>query len=231
MKKLDDICFIVQARLNSQRVPQKMVKSFKGSKKSTTLFDLILDKLLNSKVIPKSNIIASVYEPELAKIANNKGVFIFKRSHKSANEDNSLQTIYEWHDKLPYKYVVLISGCNPLLKIETIDNFVTQYMSSDKDGAFAVFEKRTYYWDKLGIPITDWKKANIMNTKIVEPIYEAAHCLYASKLDIIKEGHWMDINYPPQPELFVMDELEAFDIDYEWQFKLGEKLYYEEDKN
>jgi CMP-N-acetylneuraminic acid synthetase len=35
----------------------------------------------------------------------------------------------------------------------------------------------------------------------------------------------MDTNYPPQPELFVMPELEAFDIDYEWQFNIAEKLY------
>ena len=64
-----------------------------------------------------------------------------------------------------------------------------------------------------------------MNTKLVEPIYEAAHCLYASRMDIIGDGYWMDTNSPPQPELFTMDELEAFDIDYEWQFTLGEKLY------
>ena len=55
--------------------------------------------------------------------------------------------------------------------------------------------------------------------------YEAAHCLYASRLDIIKDGFWMDTNLPPQPELFLMDELEAFDIDYEWQFQVGEVLY------
>jgi len=64
-----------------------------------------------------------------------------------------------------------------------------------------------------------------MNTKLVDPIYEAAHCLYASRLDIIEKGYWMDTNYPPQPELYVMKELEAFDIDYEWQFQLGEQLY------
>ena len=64
-----------------------------------------------------------------------------------------------------------------------------------------------------------------MNTKLVEPIYEAAHCLYASRMDIIGDGYWMDTNSPPTPELFVMDELEAFDIDYEWQFNLGEKIY------
>lgn len=226
MKKLNDIAFIVQARLNSQRVPQKMIKPFNTKGRNTTLFDLVLDKLLDSEIIPKSNIVASVHEPELIQIANRKGVSVFERSHSSANEDNSLQRIYEWHDKLPqFKYVVLISGCNPLLTTTTIDNFTLNYLKSDKEGAFAVFEKKTYYWNTNGEPITDWKNASIMNTKIVEPIYEAAHCLYASRLDIIKDGKWMDTNYPPQPELFVMDELEAFDIDYEWQFNIAEKLY------
>jgi CMP-N-acetylneuraminic acid synthetase len=49
--------------------------------------------------------------------------------------------------------------------------------------------------------------------------------LYASELGIIEKGFWMDTNSPPRPELFIMEELEAFDIDYEWQFKLGEQLY------
>ena len=36
----------------------------------------------------------------------------------------------------------------------------------------------------------------------------------------------MDDNLPPKPELFVIEnELEVFDIDYEWQFQVAEKLY------
>jgi CMP-N-acetylneuraminic acid synthetase len=34
----------------------------------------------------------------------------------------------------------------------------------------------------------------------------------------------MDTNSPPQPKLVVMEELEAFDIDYQWQFEIAEKL-------
>ena len=55
--------------------------------------------------------------------------------------------------------------------------------------------------------------------------YEAAHCLYASRLDIVKGGCWMDTKVPPEPELFVVKEEEVFDVDYEWQFKLCEALY------
>tara|TARA_A100001515_G_scaffold70151_1_gene55736 strand:- start:6140 stop:6808 length:669 start_codon:yes stop_codon:yes gene_type:complete len=221
MKKIEDVCILVQARLGSQRVPNKMLRPFAG----TTLTDILFKKLKSSKVIPKNNIYFSAWEQELKDVAKKHDINIYHRSEQSANEDNSLQLIYEWHDKLPFKYVILVSACNPLLKIETIDSFVESFINSDKEGGFAVFEKKTYYWNKDGKSITDWKGATIMNTKVVEPIYEAAHCLYASRLDVVKDGYWMDTKSPPQPELFVMDEFEAFDIDYEWQFKLGEKIW------
>ena len=37
--------------------------------------------------------------------------------------------MYEWWNKLPYKYVILVSACLPLLKIETIDEFFNHYLS------------------------------------------------------------------------------------------------------
>jgi len=223
MKKLDDIVFLVQARLNSQRVPQKMIKPFAN----TNLFELILSKLSQSNIIPKQNIIASVHEQELKNIANNLGINIFDRSHDSANNDNSLQKIYEWHDKLSYKYVVLISGCNPLLQVDTIDKFVEQFINQNEENLFAVIEKKQYYWNKEGKLITPWPEdQTIMNTKAVESTYEAAHVLYASRLDLIKNDRFMgDFQKENGIKLFTMPEIEAFDIDYEWQFNIGETLY------
>tara|TARA_R110000851_G_scaffold111905_1_gene235750 strand:+ start:2716 stop:3408 length:693 start_codon:yes stop_codon:yes gene_type:complete len=223
-KNIDDIAFIVQARLNSQRVPQKMIKPFAG----TNLFGLVLDKLLQSKIIPSENIIASVYEEELFYEANTKrNIRTFERSYESANNDNDIKKIYEWHNKLPHKYLVLISGCNPLLDISTIDDFVRQFVEQEEENLFAVFEKKTYYWNKEGALITPWPKdQTIMNTKAVEPINEAAHVLYASRMDLIQDEKFMgDFEKPGGIKLFKMDELEAFDIDYPWQFEVGEMLY------
>ena len=224
MKNINDVCILVQARLGSTRVPGKMLRPFAG----TTLVDILFNKLKSSKVIPKENIYFSAYEDELKEVGKKHNINIFERSKESAfSEGNPLSEIYEWYDKLPFKYVVLISACNPLLKIETMDSFVESFLNSDKEGGFAVFEKKTYYWDKNGKSITDWGELPIMNTKFVDPIYEAAHCLYASRMDVIGDGYWMDTKSPPEPELFKMGELEAFDIDYEWQFKLGEILFRE----
>ena len=222
IKNINDICVLVQARLGSQRVPGKMLRPFAG----TTLVDILFKKLKNSTIIPQENIYFSTYEQELKNIANNHNINVFSRSKASAMSEGKILTeIFEWHDKLPFKYVVLISACNPLLKIETIDNFIKSFINSNKEGGFGVFEKKTYYWDKDGTSITDWKGLSSMNTKFIDPVYEAAHCLYASRMDIIKEGYWLTKNGPSEIELFTIDELEAFDIDCEWQFNLGEKLY------
>ena len=223
-KSLKDICFIIQARLNSTRVPRKMIKLFLD----TTLMDLGIQKVLDSKIIPEENFYVSVHEEELKDIAKNKGVQIFERSYESANEEHTVSGMYEWSDKLSYKYVVLISACVPLLKTETIDKFVEAYINTESEGLFGVIEKKQYYWDKNGDLITKWPEGfTIMNTKMVETTYEAAHCLYASRMDTIKDEIWMgDTPFTKgNPELFEMDEMEAFDIDYEWQFKMAEKLY------
>lgn len=224
MKNLNEIAFIVQARLNSQRVPQKMIRPFGG----LNLFAIALDKLLESKIIPAINIFGSVYEPELVSVLEERGLNYWNRSEESANEDEDIKLIYEWHNKLPakYKYVVLISGCNPLLKVETIDKFVEQFVLQPEDNLFAVTEKKTYYWDQSGKMITPWPESQkIMNTKTVEPVYEAAHCLYASDLDLIEKEQFMVDFSKENLKLFKIDELEAFDIDYEWQFKAAELLY------
>ncbi len=209
--------------MNSQRVPKKMTREFNG----TSLFEIAINKVLDSKVIPRDNFYVSVYEDELIDIANELDVNIFKRSYESANNDNSLQMIYEWHDKLPFKYVVKINGCSPLLKTETIDGFVNQFINQEEDNLFGVIETKDYYFDKDGKLVTPWPEGQtLMNTKAVDITYKAAHVLYASRMDIIKEDRFMG-NFEVEGgiKLYPMDELECFDIDYEWQFQLGEQLW------
>jgi len=224
-KSKKSLALVVQARLASQRVPQKMIRPFAG----TTLLDILFTKLRKIKSLDIEDIYISAYDQPIKDIAGKYGFKVFNRSERSALEERDLKTILEWHADLSdqYKYVVMVSACNPLLKVETIDNFIQSFIDSDEPGAFGVIKKKTYYWDKNKDPITDWKDEPGMNTKYVDEVYEAAHCLYASRLDIIAEGYWMCKELPPKLELFVVEELEAFDIDYEWQFRVGEKLYKE----
>ena len=188
MKSINDVLVVIQARLNSQRIPKKMLKPIGNS----NLFEIAIDKVLQSNVIPKSNFYVSIYEDELISIAQSKNVNIYKRSYESANNDNSLQKIYEWHDKLPFKYVIKINGCSPLLKTETIDKFINTFLKQKEENLFGVIESKDYYWNKEGVLTTPWpSNQTIMNTKAVEITYKAAHVLYASRIDLIKNNMFM----------------------------------------
>ena len=71
-----------------------------------------------------------------------------------------------------------------------------------------------------------------MNTKTADKVFEAAHCLYAGKLSAIKDGIWMgNFNNPGEINLFPIEEKAAFDVDYQWQFDLYEKMWSFENEN
>ena len=222
MKNINNIAVLVQARLSSERAPKKMIRPFAGS----TLTDICIEKLLTSKIIPKENIFLSVYEPQLVEIGQKYGINVFVRSKESAmSEGESMQVLYEWWNKIPFEYVILVNACAPMLKIETVDNFFHAYLNSESNGMFGVIEKKNYFWDKDGnclIPPTE----AVMNTKTAEVTKEAAHCLYASSLASIGEGIWMgDFRKKDDIELVPVPEEEVFDIDYEWEFDIYETIY------
>ena len=208
----------------------------------TNLTELMIKKILTSKVIPRENFYLSVYEKELVEIAEKYNVNVYHRSRESSFWDAGgapLNICYEWWNKLPFTYCILISACAPFLKIETIDSFVQEYLDIDETGMFAVIPKKQYYWNDKFNFITEWPEEEtsigdeikttpykVMNTKSVGITYEAAHCLYASKMDGLKDGIWMgDFNKPGDIKLVSVDEEEVFDIDYEWQFKMAEAKY------
>ena len=125
MKNKEDVCLVVQARLGSERLPGKMLKPFAES----NLVDILFKKLKKLKNISQSNIFFSAYEQELKDVAIENRVNIYDRSEESAkSEGQPLSEIYEWHNVLPFKYVVLVSACNPLLKVSTIDDFIKSFI-------------------------------------------------------------------------------------------------------
>jgi CMP-N-acetylneuraminic acid synthetase len=222
MKRIEEVAFLIQARLSSQRCPQKMARPFAG----TTLLDLNIRKLVESNLIPNENIYVSVYEEELVEIAENYPVNIFRRSEKSAmSEGTPMTEIYEWWDKIPHKYVILTNACVPMLTVDTIEDFTRAYLKTTNTGMFGVIEKKNYFWDSHGNFLTTIDEA-VMNTKTAQTVLEAAHCLYAGSLEDIGHNIWMgDFSKKGDIDLHPVPEQEVFDIDYEWEFELYEKLY------
>ena len=225
-KDINDVCFIIQARTHSSRVPNKMLRPFAGS----NLFEISINKILNSTIIPKNNFHLSIRDPNLINIANKYGINYFIRSKESIREPVTLPKVLEWHNKLPYKYFVIVNACNPILKVETLDEFVTQFLNSNSKGQFAVFEKKTFLFNNKGVMINEFfgedKYLATLETKFAETCYEAAHSLYAGTMeDIGKEIYMGSFKKPKDPEFFIMEEIECFDVDWPWQLEIAEIMY------
>lgn len=226
MKDIRDTVFIIQARTQSTRVPNKMLRKFADS----NLFEIAINKVLSSSIIPKENFYLSVMDDDLKDIANEYGVNTFERSEESTQEPVTLQKALEWYNKLPFKHFVIINACNPLLKVETIDDFVLSFLKSKSNGMFGVFEKKTFLFNNDGEMINRFfgedKYLATLETKFVETCYEAAHSLYAGSTDDIANGIYMGtFKDKNNPSFYVMDETECFDIDWEWQFQVAEVMY------
>jgi len=132
MKNPEQVAVIVQARLSSERVPQKMIRPFAG----TNLVQICIDKVKASK-IPRENFYFAAHEPELVDIAYRNNLCVFHRSERSAkSEGTPLTDIYEWHDKLApqFTHCIMINACCTLLDVETINNFWDVYLQSKADG-------------------------------------------------------------------------------------------------
>lgn len=224
MKNINDIIVIIQARTCSSRSPKKMIKDFCN----TNLTNIAIEKILNSKIIPKENFYLCVGEKELIDIGKKYNVNIFERSEKSVKENSDVKIIYEWHNKINYKYWIKINACQPLLTINTIDDFILKFLNSDNEGMFSVIKKKNYFWDKNGKMMTPWPEGlTIMNTGVVEPTFEACHSLFAGSRNQLENGIWtgkfQNLN---DPELYeIKNEIETSDIDYDWEFKVCEILY------
>jgi CMP-N-acetylneuraminic acid synthetase len=196
MKEERKVAVVLQGRLNSQRVPNKMIRDFGD----TNLFTLALGKL-EASWIPRGHIYISVGDQPLLEIAKKYPFNIYHRTPESCNATNnpnvpdSLKLLYEWYRYLigeGYTHVMLLSACHPLLQVSTINSFYSRCsVREDLDGLFSVVKRSNYYWDEFGEPITDWDGAKLMNTRRVRPIYEAAHCLYFSKISYI-QGRMLD---------------------------------------
>jgi CMP-N-acetylneuraminic acid synthetase len=119
---------------------------------------------------------------------------------------------------------------NPLLTTATIDKAIESYLRSldTYDSLFSVTRRQVrLYWGD-GRPVNH-EPQELLRTQNLQPIYEENSNLYIFFRASFSESG--DRRIGVRPQMFVMDKLEAVDIDEEQDFKLAEiihKLKYSE---
>jgi CMP-N-acetylneuraminic acid synthetase len=217
MKDVSRIALIIQARVNSSRLPGKMILPFADS----NLVEISIEKVKKSN-FPISNFYLSIRDQEIIDISKKHGVNYYYRSDNSVRNDDvvafTLPEVLEWWDKLDYDYYILMSACNPLLKISTLNSF----------------EHRRFFFKPSGEIFQEYngteQQKRTFNTKFVEPIYSAGPLRAGKMSDIGKHIYMGDFNIPNSVPFFKYNSDEYIDIDYRWEFEAAQALYKEKKK-
>lgn len=211
---------------HSDRIPGKNMKSFAGK----PLYHQIAETLMGSRFISRIIINTDARDiqedvehhfPEIKVIVRPKDICgdripmnrIIQHDLKQLDGDHFLQT----------------HSTNPLLRATTLDKAINTYFSNlhRHDSLFSVTAHQTRFYDTDGNPINH-DPSKLLPTQELTPVYEENSCLFVFSRSSFGKSGYRRIGVNPLP--FVMNKLEAVDIDNAEDFMLAECLFMNKDK-
>jgi len=222
---MKELTCLIAARLGSERVKNKMLRPFADS----CLLEIALRKVLRSKHLSPARIYLSAYDEEIKAIGRKVGVQIYNRSEASTHEPVAPQVIWSYVNEIRGDHFININACNALLSVETIDRAIEFYKKEPIRSLFSVVKRPNFFFDKESHLVNRFngeeKYKRTIETKMIEPLYEAAHSIYIWDAGFMRKEWAMWSFTKNDPYLFEIPIEESFDIDYPWQFELAEAIY------
>lgn len=215
---MKDIALVIQARSNSKRCKNKMLRSFANS----NLFKIQLEKYKNIYKENKLKVYAAVGEEKFFKILNDYPLIsIIKRNEASVNGDK-IDDVFNYLNLIKESTICFINPCAPLMGSHKVLEAIEAYTKNNYKSLTTVLKKHTWYYDHLKKPINNNLSGN---TKDLDEIYECTHNFHIFRKDFfIKNLRYWD-NQLNDPFLFEVDQFESLDIDTEEEFQFVEKVY------
>ena len=216
---LDRIVALVPMRHHSQRVPGKNYRLIAGK----PLFHHILDTLLQCAEISK--IVIDTDSPDIRQdiAAKYPSVDVLERpEHLRADEISMNEVLLYDTSRYPADLYLQTHSTNPLLKIDSVREAV-RFMQGNYpayDSLFSVTKVQRRLYDELVRPINH--NPNILlQTQDLPPVYEENSCLYIFSRETLEKRR---TRIGDRPRMFVLDAVEAWDIDDEMDFRIAEMM-------
>ena len=135
--KKNSIGIFSYGRKQSQRCPNKLLRPFGN----TTLVDILLSKLSTFG----DNAFFAGYDSEFKEKCNEIGVNFVQRTLKSVTIDEPQIEALSFLKKINYEYLLIINGCLPFLKIETINSFLEEVIENGLQSTSAIQKRSNYF--------------------------------------------------------------------------------------
>ena len=210
---------MVAVRSGSVRVQNKNIKPFAGS----TLLDLKLQQL---KRIPNlDGVVVNSNSDEMLAIAEKYGCEPVKRDEYYASNSVSMSDVYEnMAENFSGDIVAYINVTNPLLKDDTIVKAIETYKSFMESGEFdslnsAHLIKEFMFKDNMPINYDLRHQPRSQDLPDIAALNFAISIISKEKMIECKNV----VGY--KPNIYVIDEVEATDIDNPIDFEFAEFVY------
>lgn len=207
---------------NSERVPKKNLKNFNG----TPLYQIILNKLLESKIIDE--VIVNTDCPNITEsiqLKYKEQVLVRDRPDSIRGDFVSMNKIIE--DDLNNsngEIYIQTHSTNPLLEVSSIDRALREMIEigASNDSIFSVTKIQTRFYDINGKAINH-NPQELVRTQDLPPIFEENSCFYIFTKNSFKQSGGKRIGL--RPLMFEIDKIEAIDIDNIEDFIIAEAVH------
>jgi len=170
------IIAMIPARLGSKRIPKKNIR-YMGDK---PLIQYPIDLALNETRF--ESVWINTESKELGEIIQRLGASFHQRPAELANDTaTNREFTYEFLDKHPCDYVIMVNPTSPLLRQETVRKFLNYVEENDFDTILSVVAEKEESFFR-GEPVNFSLETKI-NSQLLEPVERLCWALTAWKRD------------------------------------------------
>lgn len=214
---------LVAVRSGSVRVKNKNLRPFAGS----SLLEIKLNQL--KQISNLDGVVVNSNDDEMLKIALNMGCEVVKRDELYASNSISMSDVYKnMAQNFNADVVAYINVTNPLLKNETIVKAIEEYKKNvDKYDSLNSAHLIKEFLFKDNMPIN----YDLRNQPRSQDLPNIAALNFA--INIISKEKMIECRNVVglTPNIYIIDEIEATDIDNQIDFDFAEYVYNSEYKN
>lgn len=213
------IIAMIPARLGSKRIPKKNIR-YMGDK---ALIQYPIDLALRSGAF--ESVWVNTESKELGKVIQTMGAQFHERPKELAGDTaTNREFTYEFLEKHPCDYVVMVNTTSPLLRQETLDKFMEYVKENDFDTVLSVVSEKeeTFYQDK---PL-NFSLQEKVNSQLLEPVEKIVWAMTAWKrktfMRLQEEGK--NPVFGGKIGKFAIPKDESCDLDTEEDWRIAEGI-------
>jgi CMP-N-acetylneuraminic acid synthetase len=210
---------MIPARMGSKRIPKKNIRYLAG--KPLIQYPIELCKN-NTKI---KEIWVNTEDEQLGKIVTDMGVAFHKRPEDLAVDTaTNREFTNEFLSKHNCDYVIMVNTTSPLLRQETLEEFLEYVESNNFDTVVSVISEKAESFYK-GQPINFTLKEKI-NSQLLEPVEKIVWALTAWKKETFMDLQNRGISpvFGGKLGRFVIPKDESCDIDTEEDWRIAEGI-------